>query len=149
MLSMRRSILVGLGLCVTLVAMLALFSSMASAATCSGDTWIGGQGPTATPNDWNASANWTAGTPVAGSAVCINGGVPTIDDGDQLPTNPLASLTIASGASLTIQISEVLKSSSTTIQAGGTLTLDGTYYGNAGNATLGDGSVTNQGTINM
>jgi hypothetical protein len=137
-------------MCVTLVAILVLFSSMASAVTtCSGDTWIGGHGPSGTPNDWNVSANWSIGTPGVGTVVCINSGTPTIDDGDPLPTNPLGSLTIAGGASLTIQISEVLKSSSTTIQPGGTLTLDGTYYGNAGNATLGDGTVTNQGTINM
>jgi hypothetical protein len=113
------------------LASLGVFTSMASASPTCTDTWAGGNG------DWD-TGSWSAGTPGVGSAVCINSGTVTISGTDSIPSS-LASVSIGSDGGLDVGIHNVVTSANTTIAAGGTLTLDGTYHGaNAGDALRDD-----------
>jgi hypothetical protein len=127
---------------------MAVVPGAASAATCT-DTWDGGSG-----GEWTAGGDWSTGSmPAEGSHVCIEKPVTVVMTYYTPPK--LASLdvggeTTSGTAKLQIGISDVVKVEATTIGAHGVIDLDGTYNGaNAGNATLGGGTVTNQGAIEM
>jgi hypothetical protein len=115
----------------------------AHAAGC--DTW---NGATAT---WGTSADWSKGVPTDGADVCIESGKVTVPSSVfSHPDESLGSLELES-ATLEPKIGAIVPvSGATTIGTHGALILNGTYEGaNAGNASLGGGTVTNSGTITM
>lgn len=125
-----------------------VIATPASAASCN-DTWT-----STSSGEWETPGDWSAGVPTSTSHVCIEKAVTvTMTDG-QPGSVPVASIDLGgesgAAAQLHVSIHDVVKSEVTTIGSHATLTLDGTYHGaNAGNASLGGGTVTNQGTIVM
>ncbi len=129
--------------CLTTAALLAGAGS-AQAATCN-FTWRGSTG-----GNWMTASNWNpSATPTENSSVCIESGSAVLEEGGADAPH-LASLTIGGSAGLTVRIHQVLVSAATTIGPSASVTLNGTYDGaNGGNASLGGGTVLNQGTITM
>lgn len=131
-------------------AVCAVLPAGAQAAAPCNVNWVGPSG-----GDWNTPANWsTDAVPVEGADVCIEtASTVVLDDTDASPPT-LGSLDVGgnSGASaqLDVAIHDVVVSNATTIGANAGVVLDGTYHGaNAGDASLGGGTVDNLGTITM
>ena len=121
----------------------------ASAAVC--DTWV-----SASSGEWTTESDWSTGkVPGAGSDVCVEKPVTvTVPQGYHgslaLDSLDVGSETSSATATLELTIGKDMTVSTATIGAHGVIDLDGTYVdGEAGNATLGGGTITNHGTIEM
>ena len=121
-------------------------TSAAALATCT-DNW---QGPSTGTTDWNASsANWSAGFPGSSSVVCIaepgtytvaltaGASINTLEVGGAVGAFPTVLVDGTAGSE------NLTFGAPSTIEAGGTLTLDPTSVGNVG-INGGSGSLTVQ-----
>jgi hypothetical protein len=111
-----------------------------TASLVNNGTWLG-----STSTDWNTASNWCGGVPTSSTNVVINSGAsnyPNLSTGADGVAN---SITINSGASLTIGGTETL-----TITDGGSFTNNGTFTAGSGTTLTfaGTGSIVGTATFN-
>src|SRR5215471_10998845 len=81
------------------------------------DTWTDGNG------NWSVPGNWSGGVPTSSTNACITDGTSQVDIGPNL-TASVASLQLASGNSLTLDLNTVLLVFGSQIINGGQMNID-------------------------